>query len=186
MCFHENPVDTESAGAAARAGNPNTKSREIRQLAGDLVAKLASARRTVAVAESCTGGLLGGAITGAPGASEVFWGGVIAYDDEAKSRLLGVERGLIERSGAVSEEVAIAMARGVRERSGATWGIAVTGIAGPGGGTPTKPIGGVWIALDGPGAGASLYRFEGDRREVRRAAVVSALATLMERVSEPD
>ena len=129
----------------------------------------------LAVAESCTGGLLGARITSIPGSSSVFLGGVLAYDNSAKVELLGVDAETIETHGAVSEPVVTAMASGVRSRLGADLGIAITGIAGPSGGTPEKPVGTVWIALDGRVTTARCLRLIGDRTEVRQRAVQSAL-----------
>jgi len=142
------------------------------------VSGLARAGQSVSVAESCTGGLVGGAITAVPGSSEVFWGGIISYDDAAKTQLLSVPATTLARCGAVSREVAEAMARGVRAISGATWGLSVTGIAGPGGGTPEKPVGTVWIAVYGPAGVARRYGFGGDRRQVREATVEAAMSLL--------
>jgi nicotinamide-nucleotide amidase len=129
----------------------------------------------IAVAESCTGGLLGARITSVPGSSAVFLGGVLAYDNSVKTELLGVDAAMIEETGAVSEVVAAAMARGVRTRLSADLGIAITGIAGPGGGTSEKPVGTVWIALDGRVTKARGLRLIGDRTEVRQRAAQSAL-----------
>ncbi|QHV00929.1 competence/damage-inducible protein A [Synechocystis sp. CACIAM 05] len=120
---------------------------------------------TVAVAESCTGGGLGALLTDQPGSSDYFWGGVIAYDNQVKIKLLGVDPEIIEYCGAVSEATAEAMALGVKERLGTDWGIAITGIAGPGGGTEEKPVGTVYVGLADPHGQAShiLLQF-GDRR----------------------
>lgn len=130
----------------------------------------------IAVGESCTGGMLGERLTRIPGSSDVFVGGVIAYSNALKTALLGVPPGLIDEHGAVSEAVARAMATGARDRTGAEVGIAITGIAGPDGGTPQKPVGTVWIAADLNGAvKASLMHSWGDRQEVRQRAAQAAL-----------
>lgn len=134
---------------------------------------------TVAVAESCTGGMLGMRLTAVPGASDVVLGGVIAYANAIKVSALGVAPGLLETEGAVSEAVARAMAAGVRARCGATVGIGITGIAGPGGGTPDKPVGTVWVAVDVDGqVHAARAVFPGDRHEIRYRAAQAALDRL--------
>ncbi|HEV7839210.1 MAG TPA: competence/damage-inducible protein A [Gemmatimonadaceae bacterium] len=130
---------------------------------------------TLAVAESCTGGMLGERITSIPGSSDVFLGGVIAYHNEVKRTLLGVRSEALERAGAVSEEVAIQMASGVRERLGADVGVSVTGIAGPGGGTAEKPVGLVWIAVHASEVKARRFHVGGDRAEIRQRASQAAL-----------
>jgi nicotinamide-nucleotide amidase len=131
---------------------------------------------TIAIAESCTGGMLGERLTRLPGSSAHFVGGVISYGNELKSAWLDVPRELIETKGAVSAEVAQAMAVGVRRRSGATLGLAVTGLAGPTGATPDKPVGTVHIALaDGDGVQEKAFRFPGDRNRIRGQATVAAL-----------
>ena len=134
---------------------------------------------TLATAESCTGGLVGARLTDVPGASQAYLGGVIAYSDEAKRAELGVPEKILLDHGAVSEETAAAMATGARDRFGADLAVAVTGIAGPGGGTPEKPVGLVFISVESPG-GASTGRFElpGDREAVRSRATGLALHML--------
>lgn len=131
---------------------------------------------TLAVAESCTGGMLGERLTAIPGASEVFLGGVITYANDAKVALLGVKPELLAAVGAVSEEVARAMAGGVRGRLGASIGVGITGVAGPGGGSEAKPVGQVWIAVDFGGDSRVFGgRLIGDRAEVRYRATQLAM-----------
>jgi nicotinamide-nucleotide amidase len=131
---------------------------------------------TIATAESCTGGLIGARLTAVPGSSEVFLGGVVAYANSVKESLLGVPGELIRAEGAVSEGVARAMAAGARERVGAGIGIAVTGIAGPSGGSPEKPVGTVWVAVQIGDAVRTFGRvYIGDRDEVRSRAAQAAL-----------
>jgi PncC family amidohydrolase len=133
----------------------------------------------LAVAESCTGGLIGHRITNVPGSSTYFIGGVISYANEAKVRLLGVHWGTLEEFGAVSQETVLEMARGVRSLLAADIGLAVSGIAGPGGGTPGKPVGTVWIGLSAPDhEQAWSYRFEGDRVQIKEQAAEGALRRL--------
>ncbi|QUS59636.1 competence/damage-inducible protein A [Synechocystis sp. PCC 7338] len=141
---------------------------------------------TVAVAESCTGGGLGALLTDQPGSSDYFWGGVIAYDNQVKIKLLGVDSEIIEHCGAVSEATAEAMALGVKERLGTDWGVAITGIAGPGGGTEQKPVGTVYVGLADPSGHTShvLLRF-GDRRSrewIRHLSACQALDYLRRRL----
>ncbi|KAF0654289.1 competence/damage-inducible protein CinA-like protein [Cyanobium sp. Copco_Reservoir_LC18] len=133
-------------------------------LASVVLAALRRRGETLAVAESCTGGGLGAALVAVPGASEVFLGGVIAYANAVKQALLGVPAAVLERHGAVSDPVAVAMAEGVRHLTGATWAVAVTGIAGPGGGSDGKPVGLVHIAVAGPdGCRSEAVRFGSGR-----------------------
>ena len=135
---------------------------------GDL---LRAAGRSVATAESCTGGQVAERLTRVPGSSDWFVGAAVTYANRLKVELLGVDQDLLESHGAVSREVAEAMARGVRARLRSDYGLAITGIAGPGGGTDEKPVGTVHVALAGPAEGASahrLLRLPGDRRRVRR------------------
>lgn len=131
---------------------------------------------TIAVAESCTGGLLGARLTEVPGSSRVVLGGVIAYSNAVKEQELGVSADDIGQFGAVSEPVAIQMARGVRGMTGATIGVGITGVAGPDGGTPEKPVGTVWIAIDVRGEVTSRVAiYIGDRAEIRHRATQVAM-----------
>lgn len=161
----------------------------VLRAAGQAVRLAGEAGVTFGTAESCTGGLLGGAITAIPGASAVYYGGVVSYANEIKTRLLGVPAALLENRGAVSAEVAKAMAEGAKEALGVDFALAVTGLAGPGGATeghiapdglpvPPKPVGLVYLALACP-RGAVLveeHRFTGDREAVREQTVLAALA----------
>ena len=141
---------------------------------------LIEAKRTVALAESCTGGLIGHRLTQVPGSSAYVDRGVISYSNQAKIELLGVSADLIERHGAVSTEVAAAMAQGIRERSGASIGVSVTGIAGPGGATATKPVGLVYVALNADNGDAVTreHRFHGDRSVIKQRSSQAALDLL--------
>lgn len=131
---------------------------------------------SLATAESCTGGMVAERLTSVPGSSDVFVGSVVAYANEVKERELGVPAALLAEHGAVSEEVAVAMARGARERLGADVAVAVTGIAGPGGGTAEKPVGLVHLAVAGPdGELSATTSYPGDRDGIRRRATVTAL-----------
>ncbi|MBI3073735.1 MAG: CinA family nicotinamide mononucleotide deamidase-related protein [Deltaproteobacteria bacterium] len=146
---------------------------------GVLQRELEARGETIAIAESCTGGLLGSLWTERPGASRTFRGGVIAYANDLKSGLLGVDKNVIAAEGAVSEAVARAMANGVCARSGATYGLAVTGVAGPDGGTPEKPVGLVHVAVSSRAGETSRARtFPGDREQVRRLGAYMALQLL--------
>ena len=129
----------------------------------------------IGVAESCTGGMLGARLTAVPGSSDVFVGGVIAYDDRVKRSVLGVSDSDLEQHGAVSEEVAIAMASAVRLLVKSDIGVGITGVAGPGGGTAAKPVGMVWVALSGIAEEARCLRLFGTREEVRQRAAQAAL-----------
>ncbi len=154
---------------------------------GDMVealnAALARNGMRVAVAESCTGGLIAKRITDRAGSSDVFVGGVVAYDNSVKVTTLGVSPADLERHGAVSEPVARQMARGVAERFGADAGVGITGIAGPGGGTPEKPVGTVWLALAVDGTvEAHLLQLGGGREAIRERAAQEAIARLYRRV----
>ncbi len=135
---------------------------------------------TLAVAESCTGGLLAKRLTDRPGASQVFRGGVVAYENAVKTELVGVDPEVIEREGAVSEAVAVQLALGAASRLNADCGIGITGVAGPGGGSAEKPVGTVWIAAAvGEVVLAEHHRFGGDREAVRERSAQAGLAVLV-------
>jgi len=136
---------------------------------------------TLAVAESCTGGLIAHSLTNVPGSSRFFLGGVIAYANDLKQDILGVLPQTIKKHGAVSQETAIEMALGIRRRTRAHAALAVTGIAGPGGGTPTKPVGTVFIACAaGPHVYFKKFHFVGSRRSIKEKTKRAAFAFLLE------
>ena len=178
--------DMEPARAEAMLESATAR---LRTLAGDhmygedtsslaevVVGELRERGESLAVAESCTGGMLGGRITEVPGSSEVFAGGLIAYANAVKVGELGVPAGLIEDHGAVSEPVALAMADGARRRFATAHGLAITGVAGPGGGSDEKPVGTVWLALaHASESTAQRIIFPGARGDVRARAVQAAL-----------
>lgn len=187
VSFHA--VSFEKSPAAARAARARLR-REILAAVGAfahgeaddtleyaLGVRLKKRGLTLAVAESCTGGLLGGRVTAVAGSSAWFKGGVIAYENAAKTRLLGVPARLLARRGAVSAECAAAMAAGARRALRADVAVSITGVAGPGGGTKDKPVGLVFIAVSGPGRAESGRRLEinGPRESVRSRAVTAAL-----------
>lgn len=146
-----------------------------------LVALCSRKGYTLATAESCTGGLIAHRITNVPGASSVFLGGVVAYANAVKTALLDVPEAMLAAGGAVAEAVAIAMARGARARLGADYAVAVTGIAGPGGGSPEKPVGTVYLAAAGPDACLARHaRFTGDRDAIKAQTAETALRLLLE------
>lgn len=149
----------------------------IEKVAGNL---LRAHKKKLAVAESCTGGWIGESVTRLPGSSDFFLGGVIAYSDEVKAKQLGVPRSLLKKCGAVSEEVAVAMARSVRKKFGADYSLSATGIAGPGGGTKEKPVGLTWVALAGPaGDRARQFIAPYNRDANREKTVFEALHLLL-------
>ena len=151
-------------------------SRDERPIEEHVLALLRARGLTLATAESETGGIVASRLTSIPGASDVFVGGVVAYANAVKEAQLGVPAGLLEAKGAVSAEAAGAMARGARERLGADVAVAVTGVAGPGGGTPEKPVGLVYLHAEGPDGGlAREFSFPGDRGSIRARSAVGAL-----------
>ena len=152
-------------------------------LASEVIARLRG--RTLATAESCTGGMIGGLLTAVPGASRVFKGGVISYSNEIKSRLLGVDAELLETLGPVSAPVAEAMARGARVALETDMAVSVTGLAGPGGDEFGNPVGTVFIGCaNEKTARTEEYHFVGDREAVRQQAVRVALEVLLQMCQE--
>ena len=144
-----------------------------------LIEALRRKKWTVGFAESCTGGLLSTSFTELPGISDVFMGSVVSYANDVKTDLLDVDADTISKFGAVSEETARAMARGARRKLHAETSIAITGIAGPTGGTDEKPVGTVWFAAAGPDFEVAIrHRFEGDRQAVQRQSVEFAMEFL--------
>lgn len=149
---------------------------------GEAVGKELAARgHTIATAESCTGGMGGQVLTEVGGSSAWYAGSFVTYTNELKQALLGVPAEALRAGGAVSEPVVRAMAEGARQRIGATWAVAISGVAGPSGGTPDKPVGTVWLACAGPG-GTTVRRalFRGDRGQIRLASVYAALQLVRE------
>jgi len=156
-------------------------------LAEVVIAACRASAKHLAVAESCTGGLLAARLTSVSGASHAFTGGVVAYDNAVKIEQLGVDPGLINRAGAVSEEVARAMAASVRALMASDVGVGITGVAGPDGGTAEKPVGLVWIAVEMEGRFAVHGgRFVGDRAEIRFRATQAALNMIRRELSSAE
>jgi len=150
-------------------------------IAEALARRLKTAGLTAAAAESLTGGRVAAALTRQPGSSAYFLGSVVAYANEAKTNLLGVPEALLAKHGAVSEACARAMAEGARRRFNSSLAVAATGIAGPDGGSPAKPVGLVWLAVAGEeGLWTAEHRFTGDRRAVTTAATMEALKFLLQ------
>ncbi len=186
-------LSPDAADAALAAGVAKLRERSGAFVYGegdaDLAAVVLDACRargyTIAVAESCTGGLLGARLTAIPGSSDVVLGGVIAYANAVKEAMLGVPADVLAEHGAVSEPVALAMAAGARARLGADVGVAITGVAGPGGGTPEKPVGTVWVAVDVRGTTRTVRPMVvGDRAEIRQRAAQGALALVRRALDE--
>ena len=151
------------------------------------VATLLNARQlTIATAESCTGGLIGHTLTNVPGSSAYYVGGVIAYTNALKTKLLQVSPATLDRHGAVSEPTAREMAQGIQALTDADIGIATTGIAGPGGGTPEKPVGLVWVGLAGRDTTVTSFLFDGGRLENKHAAVQAALQMVRDHLRHHD
>lgn len=159
----------------------------INKLARALVDELAAGHKVIATAESCTGGWIAKALTDVPGSSDVFHYGIVSYSNGAKESLLGVQLATLEEHGAVSEAVVVEMAQGALQLSGANIAVAVSGVAGPGGGSDAKPVGMVWFAWavrDGTKTRSmtSCEQFSGDRELIRELTVVHALQGALERL----
>ena len=158
---------------------------EVGRDAARLVVALREKGLRIAVAESCTAGMVGAVLTDEPGASDVFAGGVIAYADHLKVRLLGVEAEVMASHGAVSKRSVEQMAEGVRRTALADMGVAISGIAGPAGGTAEKPVGTVWVSVaDAGGTVAECHLFKGGRREVREASRAAVLGLTLRRLAQ--
>ncbi len=152
-----------------------------------LIGALLQNNMKIATAESCTGGMIAAKITSVAGASECFDCGVVTYSNEQKHKLLSVNKETLSKYGAVSEETALEMCIGVRSLANADFGISVTGIAGPGGGTPEKPVGTVWIGICGENVHRAFrFLFSGDRDMVRRQTVITALEMARRAVMNED
>lgn len=151
--------------------------RDAQPLIAEIAAMLTAGGQTLALAESCTGGLIAQWLTARPGSSAWFDRGLVTYSNRAKQELLGVPTEVLDTAGAVSAATVLAMADGLLRRSAVDWTISVSGIAGPEGGTADKPVGTVWIGWVGRVAApsASRFRFGGDRRSIRQQAAVAAL-----------
>jgi PncC family amidohydrolase len=155
------------------------------QVEEEIIARLVEQGRTVAVAESCTGGLVGHRLTQVPGSSEAFLGGVVAYHNAVKERVLGVPAEVLEQEGAVSEATALAMAEGARRLLGADVAVAVTGIAGPRGGSDDKPVGLTYVALVGHDSRTcERYLWRGERKANKESSAEAALALLWRYLSD--
>ncbi|MDP2276047.1 MAG: CinA family nicotinamide mononucleotide deamidase-related protein [Archangium sp.] len=162
---------------------PTCFGRDAETLPGVVLARLEARKEFLALAESCTGGMIAEQLTASPGASKSFYGGAATYLDEAKTQWLGVPEGLIAQFGAVSSECAEAMAKNVREHTGVQWSLSTTGWAGPSGGDAENPVGTVYIGIAGPdGVKVVKHRFHGDRERVRSFASTTALDLLRKRL----
>ena len=159
----------------------------------DVIDQLARSKQTVAFAESCTSGLLSASLGAIPGVSRVFQGAIVSYANDVKENLLDVPADLLKTFGAVSEQVAAKMAEGARTRLHSTWGVSVTGIAGPDGGSAEKPVGTVCFAVAGPKLGMTdvetqtwTQKFSGSRVEIQQQSVQTALNLLRDRLASKD
>lgn len=153
---------------------------DLDSIAKDVASYLSQRGAMLATAESCTGGWVAQTLTSLAGSSAWFDAGFVTYSNSSKQRMLGVKESTLEQEGAVSEAVVLEMAGGACAKSDATYAIAISGVAGPGGGSAEKPVGTVWIGWSSPqGSWAKKFNFEGDRKSVRKQAVVAALQGLL-------
>lgn len=178
------------AHRAGRAAQDHLLREPVHTALADLAARLQDIAIergvTIGTAESCTGGLVGHSITSIGGSSAYYLGGVISYADAVKVELIGVPQATIERHGAVSAQAAVAMAEGVRERIGCDLAVAVTGVAGPDGGTEAKPVGLTYVAVAGPtGHEVRRHQWSGDRAANKEQSAAAALDMLIHALSEP-
>lgn len=165
--------------------NKRTKSEKFSVKA--LLSLLEKRKETLSLAESCTGGLIASKIVGEPGASKVFLGGIVSYSNEAKEKILGVSRKTLENAGAVSEETVLEMSRAARQKFNADWAISVSGVAGPGGGTPEKPVGLVWFSISGKSFSKAFFKkFSGSRNKIRKESVSYVLNELFLCIKEEE
>lgn len=153
----------------------------LTDIASQLIATLRAKGLTAASAESCTGGNIAHSITSVAGASDVYSGSVIAYSNDVKCRLLGVSDSTLQNHGAVSQPTVAEMASGARKAIGADCAVATSGIAGPGGGTPDKPVGTVWMAVETPSVSHTrVFHFHGDRSQIIDQATAAAMQMLLD------
>lgn len=149
-----------------------------------VIERLRSLKQTLGFAESCTGGLASATLSAVAGVSDIFLGSVVSYSNDVKENLLQVSSGILKNEGAVSEQTALQMAHGLRKQIKCNWSVAITGIAGPTGGTPGKPVGTVWFAVVGPGFETSQRRlFSGTRVEIQKQASEFAFELLKKSLS---
>ena len=160
--------------------NDATFERQIHELVVQIKEALTERGESMATAESCTGGLIASSIVAEPGSSDILAGGIVAYRNEIKENLLGVPHDILERFGAVSEQTVEAMAKGVREKFGCEWAVATSGIAGPTGAEPGKPVGSVWMCVNSCWQNESFFEiFDGSRNEIREKSVYKVLGKLL-------
>ena len=174
--------ENSGAGSGAKDGEahqPNGRNEELHTIAAKLIETARKHSVSIGAAESCSGGMAASALTSVPGCSDVFWGCVVSYANEAKVALLGVDEAVLSSVGAVDKNVALQMASGACKALDVDFAFSTTGIAGPDGGSEHKPVGTVWVAVAGKGLQqATLYHFTGTREQIRQATAKQALHNL--------